>query len=62
MRYEWQEETAGFPHLHAILCTPEDKYSNDVRSRICCSKETFLGALEISCPTLTKGDRLMLAD
>ena len=62
MRYEWQEETAGFPHLHAILCTPEDKFSNDVRSRICCSKETFLGALEISCPTLTKGDRLMLAD
>ena len=62
MRYEWQEETAGFSNLHAILCTPEDKFSIDVRSRICCSKKTFLGALEISCPTLTKGYRLMLAD
>ena len=62
MRYEWQEETAGFPHLHVILCTPEDKFSNEVRSRVCCSKETFLGALESSCPQLTKDERLHLGE
>ena len=62
MRYEWQEETAGFPHLHAILCTPEDKFSIDVRSRVCCSKETFLGALTTKCPWLTKDEREQLGE
>ena len=45
-----------------ILCTPEDKFSNEVRSRVCCSKETFLGALESSCPQLTKDERLHLGE
>ena len=62
MRYEWQEETAGFPHLHAILCTPEDKFSDDVRSRVCCSKQTFLGGLEVSCPELNAVERFQLGE
>ena len=62
MRYEWQDETAGFPHLHAILCTQEDKFSNEVRSRVCCSKETLLGALEKSCPGLSRDERLHLSE
>ena len=62
MRYEWQEETAGFPHLHAILCTPEDKFSDDVRSRVCCSKQTFLGGLEVSCPELDAVERFHLGE
>ena len=52
-RYEWQDETAAFPHIHAILCTGENKSDDNVKSRICCSREHFLGSLEEKKPQLT---------
>ena len=62
MRYEWQNETAGFPHLHSILCTQQDKFSIEVRSTVCCSKVTFLGASEKSSPALSTDERLHLSE
>ena len=44
-RYEFQDEACGFPHVHALIWTAEDCFSEAVRSRICCSATTFLGNL-----------------
>ena len=44
-RYEFQDEASGFPHLHALIWTAEDCFSEAVRSRVCCSATTFLGNL-----------------
>ena len=41
-RYEFQDKTAGFPHIHALIWTNEDPFSNRVRERVCCSLPTFL--------------------
>lgn len=51
-RYEFQEETAAFPHIHALLTTDENVFSDNVRKKICCSRESFLGSLNnqfLSC-------------
>ena len=47
-RYEFQEKTAGFPHIHALIWTKEDPFSNCVQERVCCSLPTFLFKLPIS--------------
>ena len=44
-RYEFQDQTSAFPHIHALIWTGEDVNSNVVRSRVCCSPSTFLGSL-----------------
>ena len=44
-RYEFQDEASGFPHVHALIWTAEDRFSEAVRSRVCCSATTFLGNL-----------------
>ena len=44
-RYEFQDEASGFPHVHALIWTAEDCFSEAVRSRVCCSATTFLGNL-----------------
>ena len=44
-RYEFQDQTSAFPHIHALIWTGEDVFSNNVRSRVCCSPSTFLGSL-----------------
>ena len=44
--------TAGFQHIHAVLCTDENKFSAEVQSCIYCTRETFLGALIVSNPLL----------
>ena len=62
MRYEWQDETSAFPHIHALVCTGENKFGPEVRSRVCCSKETFMGALSDCCPALSDSERFRLGE
>ena len=45
-RYEFQEETPGFPHIHALLTTADNPFSEEARGKICCSKERFLGSIK----------------
>ena len=49
-RYEFQENTAGFPHIHALLSTGADVSSDAVRSKVCCSSQTFLGSINFLKP------------
>ena len=44
-RYEFQNETSAFPHIHALIWTSENVFSDAVRQRVCCSLPTFLGNL-----------------
>ena len=60
-RYEFQEQTPAFPHIHALLTTIEDPFSEDVRRRICCSKESFLGSIRCK-DSLTYDDRQNLGE
>ena len=62
MRYEWQDETSAFPHIHALVCTGENKFGPEVQSRVCCSKETFMGALSKCCPALSDSERFRLGE
>ena len=62
MRYEWQEETGAFPHIHALIFTSENKFSYTVQSRICCSKETFLGGVNTFCKWISPEDCLFLGE
>ena len=62
MRYEWQDETSAFPHIHALVCTGEKKFGPEVQSRVCCSKETFMGALSKCCPALSDRERFRLGE
>ena len=62
MRYEWQDETSAFPLIHALVCTGENKFGPEVRSRVCCSKETFIGALSDCCPALSDSERFRLGE
>ena len=62
MRYEWQDETSAFPHIHALVCTGENKFGPEVQSRVCCSKETFMGALSKCCPALSDSERFQLRE
>ena len=32
-RYEFQEETPGFPHIHALLITADNPFSEDARGK-----------------------------
>ena len=62
MRYEWQDETSAFPHIHALVCTGENKFGPEVQSRVCCSKETFMSALSKCCPALSDRERFRLGE
>ena len=62
MRYEWQDETSAFPNIHALVCTGENKFRPEVQSRVCCSKETFMGALSKCSPALLDRERFRLGE
>ena len=42
-RYEFQDKTGAFPHIHALIWTGEDQHSEAVKQRIVCSSAAFLG-------------------
>ena len=42
-RYEFQNDTSAFPHIHALIWTSEQVFSDSVRQRVCCSVPTFFG-------------------
>ena len=44
-RYEFQDKTSAFPHIHALIWTENDSFSLEVKSKICCSVSSFLGNL-----------------
>ena len=60
-RYEFQEETAALPHIHALLTTNNDVFSVEVREKVCCSRESFLGSLS-NQHVSSFDERLDLAD
>ena len=42
-RYEFQDKTGAFPHIHALIWTGEDQHSTSVKERVVCAPATFLG-------------------
>ena len=61
-RYEFQEETAALPHIHALFTTNDDVFSHEVREKVCCSRESFLGSLNQKNFSSSFDERLALAD
>ena len=63
-RYEFQDQTSAFPHIHALIWTGENVFSNIVRSRICCSPSQFIGNLlmERSDQHFTSSDLSLLQE